>query len=72
MAQNHPHKNAKSHFYFEYHRATRTLEGFEKWLQEWVIGVGNQREFLQRLSDARIARLKPQDNLWAPAVNFGY
>jgi glutaconate CoA-transferase subunit A len=59
-------------FYFEYHQATRTREGFEKWLQEWVIGAGNQRGFLQRLSENRIARLKPQDNLLAPAVNFGY
>lgn len=59
-------------FYFEYHQATRTREGFEKWLQEWVIGASNQRGFLQRLSENRIAGLKPQDNLLAPAVNFGY
>ena len=59
-------------FYFEYHQATRTREGFEKWLQEWVLGVGNHREFLRRLSKARIDNLKPDDNRFAPAVNFGY
>lgn len=59
-------------FYFEYHQATRTREGFDNWLQEWVLGVGNHREFLSRLSKARIDKLKPQDNLFAPAVNFGY
>ena len=30
-------------FYFEYHHATRTREGFERWLQDWVLGVGNHR-----------------------------
>ncbi|MGH7853543.1 MAG: hypothetical protein ACREP3_08875 [Candidatus Binatia bacterium] len=59
-------------FYFEYHQATRTREGFEAWLREWVLGVGNHREFLNRLSNARIDKLKPQENLFAPTVNFGY
>jgi len=59
-------------FYFEYHQATRTRQGFENWLQEWVTGVGNHREFLTRLSESRIDKLKPQDNRFAPAVNFGY
>jgi glutaconate CoA-transferase subunit A len=57
-------------FYFEYHQATRTRAGFERWLQDWVLGVGNHREFLQRLSPRRIDGLKPQDQLFAPAVNF--
>jgi glutaconate CoA-transferase, subunit A len=59
-------------FYFEYHQATRTREGFERWLQHWVLDVGNQREFLQRLSEARVEKLKPQDNLLTQAVNFSY
>ena len=59
-------------FYFDYHQATRTREGFDDWLQEWVRSVGNHREFLGRLSNARLDKLKPQDNLFAPAVNFGY
>jgi glutaconate CoA-transferase subunit A len=32
-------------FYFEYHRATRTREGFEHWLKEWVLGVDDHRDF---------------------------
>ena len=59
-------------FYFEYHRATRTREGFEKWLQKWVLDIANHGEFLLRLSQARVDKLKPQENLLAPAVNFGY
>ena len=59
-------------FYFQYHQETRTREGSNNWLQEWVRGVGNHREFLSRLSKARIDKLKPRDNLFTPAVNFGY
>ena len=59
-------------FYFEYHQATRSREGFEQWLQNWVLDVGDHREFLQRLSQGRVEQLKPQDQLFAPAVNFGY
>ena len=59
-------------FYFEYHRATRSREGFEQWLQDWVLGVTDQSEFLQRLDATRVQRLKPQTRISAPDVNFGY
>lgn len=59
-------------FYFEYHRATRSREGFENWLRQWVLGIGNHGEFLRRLSAARVERLKPQAQLFAPAANFSY
>jgi glutaconate CoA-transferase, subunit A len=59
-------------FYFEYHRATRTRQGFDHWLGEWVLGVANHREFLQRLSQGRMAQVKPPEDLLTPAVNFSY
>ena len=59
-------------FYFDYHQATRTRQGFHNWLQQWVHGVGNHVEFLSRLSGARIDRVRPQDELLAPSVDFGY
>ncbi len=59
-------------FYFAYHRATRTREGFQQWLQEWVLGVNDHREFLDHLSAARVDKLKSQERWFAPAVNFGY
>lgn len=59
-------------FYFEYHKATRTREGFEHWLQKYVHGVQNHRAFLNLLGSERIAKLKPQGDLFAPAVNFSY
>jgi glutaconate CoA-transferase subunit A len=59
-------------FYFEYHKATRTREGFERWLQTYVHGVKDHRAFLDLLGSARIAKLKPQGDLFAPAVSFNY
>jgi glutaconate CoA-transferase subunit A len=59
-------------FYFEYHRATRTREGFRHWLEEWVLGVNDHREFLDHLSAARLDGLKPQERWFAAHVNFGY
>ncbi len=59
-------------FYFEYHRATRTREGFEHWLQKWVLAVSHHGEFLQLLGDDRVNKLRPEGNLFAPAVSFNY
>ena len=59
-------------FYFEYHKATRTREGFEQWRQKWVLGVEDHRAFLNLLGNDRIERLKPQGSLSAPAVSFNY
>ena len=59
-------------FYFEYHKATRTREGFEQWLDKWVLGVKDHEGFLQLLGEARVNKLQPQGDLFAPAVSFNY
>jgi glutaconate CoA-transferase subunit A len=59
-------------FYFEYHKATRSREGFEQWLQQWVFEVKDHRGFLDLLGADRLASLLPQGNLFAPAVSFNY
>jgi glutaconate CoA-transferase subunit A len=59
-------------FYFEYHRATRSREGFEQWLQKWVLGLKDHDEFLDLLGKERVEQLKPIGNLFAPAVSFNY
>lgn len=59
-------------FYFEYHSATRTRDGFEQWLAQWVLGVEAHRKFLALLGGERVAALRPQGDLFAPAVSFNY
>jgi len=36
-------------FFHEYHRATRTPEGFEAWIAEWVTGMADRASYLQKL-----------------------
>jgi glutaconate CoA-transferase subunit A len=59
-------------FYFEYHKETRSHDGFEKWLQTWVFSVADHGEFLDRLGGDRLKQLVPQENLLAAPVNFSY
>lgn len=59
-------------FYFEYHQATRTVEGFKAWLAKYVYSVKNHSEFLALLGAERRENLKPQGDLFAPAVSFNY
>jgi glutaconate CoA-transferase subunit A len=59
-------------FYFEYHKATRSREGFEQWLQTWVSGVKDHSEFLGLLGKERVEKLKPEGKLYSPAVSFNY
>jgi glutaconate CoA-transferase subunit A len=59
-------------FYFEYHKATRSREGFEQWLEKWVLSVKDHREFLNLLGKERVEQLKPKGDLFAPAVSFNF
>ena len=36
-------------FFHDYHRATRTVEGFDAWLGEWVTGVPDRAAYLRKL-----------------------
>lgn len=38
-------------FFHEYHRATRTPEGFDAWVREWVTGVTDHDAYLAKLGD---------------------
>lgn len=59
-------------FYFEYHKTTRSQEGFEQWLQRWVFEVKDHHGFLDLLGKERVGKLKPEGNLFSPAVSFNY
>ncbi len=49
---------ARDHsFYHEYHAATRTREGFDAWIAEWVTGVEDRAAYLRRLG-ARWTKLR--------------
>jgi glutaconate CoA-transferase subunit A len=59
-------------FYFAYHKDSRTREGFEQWLEKWVLGVKDHEEYLALLGPERLQRLKPEGNLFSPPVSFNF
>jgi len=59
-------------FYFEYHQASRTIDDFNRWLEKYVYGVKNHREFLDLLGEERKKSLQPVGQLFAPTVSFNY
>ncbi|GAB4267603.1 CoA transferase subunit A [Deferrisoma sp.] len=60
-------------FYREYHAASRTREGFEAWLEEWVTGVADHGAYVDRLrAQGRLDRLRVADHAYSVAADFGY
>jgi len=57
-------------FYFDYHKQTRTREGFHEWLQQWVVGPAGHTQYLESLGRQRLSRLTPPSAELSPAVNF--
>ncbi len=48
-------------FFHEYHRATRTQEGFDDWIREWVLDVPDRAAYVKKLAP-RWAPLTPPTN----------
>jgi len=59
-------------FYFDYHQATRSRDGFEHWLDNYVYSLTDHAAYLALLGKERVERLQPQGNLFSPAVSFNY
>jgi glutaconate CoA-transferase subunit A len=64
--------NRDHDFYNEYHRATRTREGFEQWLEQWVLGVENRAGYLIKLGERPWSELQLKEHRFAAPVDYGY
>lgn len=59
--------------YHAYHKQTRTEEGFQDWLQEWVLGIPDRATYLQRLGGEELRRrLERKNHRYAAPVDYGY
>ena len=56
-------------YYSEYSDSTKTLEGFEKWLLNWIDDVEDRTEYVGKLGDSRLKSLRPSDYSSYP-VNY--
>ncbi|HXR65603.1 MAG TPA: CoA-transferase [Ktedonobacteraceae bacterium] len=59
-------------FYHEYHTATRTPEGYQAWLDEWVMSVPNRAAYLAKLDEERRQALHIKEHRYAAPVDYGY
>ena len=56
--------------FLAYHRQSRTREGFEAWLREWVLGLPDRRAYLRQMGENAVQRLRVQDQRLAAPANF--
>lgn len=64
--------NRDHDFYHEYHRASRTRDGFIEWLDQWVLGIKDREDFFQKLGMARWNALQRKESRFAARVDYGY
>ena len=53
-------------FFHEYHQATRTVDGFDAWMNEWVIGLSDRAEYLRHLGPRWKALRADQRQMFEP------
>jgi glutaconate CoA-transferase, subunit A len=56
--------------FLRYHQVSRTVEGFEAWLREWVLDLPDRAAYLEHMGDAALERLRVRDRRLAAAANF--
>lgn len=64
--------NRDHQFYHEYHTRTRTAEGFQQWLDEWVLNVPNRNAYVEKLGEERLQSLGVKEHRFAAPVDYGY
>ena len=66
------HYNRDHDFFHEYHRATRTREGWETWCKEWIFDVSDRGSYLEKLGADRWQALQRKEHRFAAPVDYGY
>jgi glutaconate CoA-transferase subunit A len=66
------YSNRDHAFYSEYHMRTRSVEGFQAWLDEWVLNIPNRAAYVAKLGEERIRDLGVKEHRYAASVDYGY
>ncbi len=56
----------------EYHRQSRSPEGFAAWLREWVLDQPDRASYVRHLGRERWQALRPREQRLAAPVDYGY
>jgi glutaconate CoA-transferase subunit A len=66
------HYNRDHPAYAEYHEQSRTPEGFQTWLREWVLDQPDRDSYLAHLGSERWQALAAHERHLAAPVDYGY
>ena len=56
--------------FLDYHRVSRSIEGVQAWLREWVFDLPDRQAYLRHMGEAALERLRVRDRRLAAAANF--
>jgi glutaconate CoA-transferase subunit A len=56
--------------FLRYHGVSKTAEGYQSWLKEWVLELPDRTAYLRHMGDAAVERLRVTDRRLAAAANF--
>jgi glutaconate CoA-transferase, subunit A len=59
-------------FYHEYHQRTRTAEGFQNWLNDWVLDLPTRADYIAKLGKERLRSLGVKEHRYSVPVDYGY
>jgi glutaconate CoA-transferase subunit A len=58
--------------YADYHRITKSPEGYARWREEWVEGAPDLDAYIRKLGNERVAALIPLEHAYPEPVDYGY
>jgi glutaconate CoA-transferase subunit A len=64
--------NRDDAFFPEYHDKTKTPAQSDAWLEEWVLGVRDRGEYVQKIDAERLASLAIKNRAYAAPADFGF
>lgn len=59
-------------FYVDYARATKDIDNARAWFDEWVYGVKDRKEYLEKIGRARMESLQVKNSAPAAVVEYGF
>jgi glutaconate CoA-transferase, subunit A len=59
-------------FFRHYHEQTKTKADSDAWLQRWVYGNGDRRDYMNQLGGCRVEELGVKQHAYAAQTDFGY
>jgi len=59
-------------FFRQYHEQTKTQQDNRAWLERWVYGISDRRDYMNQLGACRVDNLAVKQHAFAAQADFGY